>query len=120
MLRDKAQDEGWSIEEMLKEQLAFETSSGLTHIVHFGTNKPFYAHELIEICLKKDFDKIQAEKLKSLHRKKAFTDASLYNLHVDRLNGMSIRELARKYNKSTRTIQKYLKMQPPKVEVFKP
>lgn len=120
MLRDKNQDEGWTIEEMLKEQLAFETSSGLMHIIHFGTNKPFYAYELVDACLKKDFDNIQAEKLKSLPRKKAFTDTSLYNLHIDRLNGMSIRELARKYNKSTRTIQKYLKIQPPKIEVLEP
>lgn len=120
MLRDIKDDNLWSVDEMLKEQLAFQTSNGLTHIVHGSSGKPYYAHELAEAYLNQEFDRVQAQKLKDLPRKKAFNSEELYLLHKDRSDGMSIRELALKYDHSTRTIQKYLKEQPPKVGVFEP
>ena len=115
MLRDKKDNEVWSFDEILKEQLAFETSKGLAHIVHAHTVKPYYAYELAEVYLKREFEKLQSEKLKSLPRKKAFTDLELLEMVSDRERGLSIRQLARKYNKSTATIQKYLKIKAQKV-----
>ena len=113
MLRKLNGDDGWSPEEMLQEQLAFLKDDGtpqgkLTHIVHNGTDRPYYAYELAKLYEKQ----LRIERLtsdKSKRKKLAFTGEKLDKLKQDRLNGMSIRALANKYDCSTRTIQKYLK-----------
>ena len=109
MLRNKGTDEGWSADEMLQEQLHFQRADGtIAPIVHKETNEPYYAYELAEIYAKREFKRLLGEYLKSLPRKRAFDDNGIVALHEDRAKGLSIRELARKYNKSTSTIQKYL------------
>ena len=116
-LNDK--DDNWSPEEMLKEQLAFAKDNGtlegeLVHIVHYKTDKPYYAHELAEIYFRQQEKKRRIERLnsdESKSKKLAFKGERLEKLKQDRKNGMSIRKLADKYNCSTRTIQKYLKVE---------
>lgn len=103
-------EETWGIEEMLQEQLGFMTSNGFTYIVHAGTGKPYYAYELAEWYAKIEMKRLMKEHLKTVPRKKAFTEVQIEQLKHDREAGVSIRELARKYNKSTATIQKYLKL----------
>ena len=114
-LNDK--EDSWSVEEMLKEQLAFAKDNGtpkgeLVHIVHHTNNMPYYAHELAEIYFQQQEKKRRIERLnsdESKSKKLAFKGEKLDKLKQDRENGMSIRELANKYDCSTRTIQKYLK-----------
>ena len=117
MLRKKRDDESWTFEEMLQEQLAFKRDNGtekgeLVSIVHYGTNIPYYAHELAEHYFKQQEKKRRMERLnsdESKSKKIAFKGEKLDKLKQDRKNGMSIRALANKYDCSTRTIQKYLK-----------
>lgn len=117
MLRNKRDDEGWQLQEMLEEQLAFVKDNGtkkgeFVSIVHHQTNKPYYAYELAEIYLQQEEKKRRMGRLnseESRSKKLAFSGEKLNQLKQDRFNGMSIRALANKYDCSTRTIQKYLK-----------
>lgn len=110
MLRNKKDDEYWTTEEMLKEQLYFMTETGeVVPIVHHGTDKKYYAWELAEVYAKENYNKIQGDKLRTLNRKQAFTDEQTEKLKEERRAGKSIAELAREYNKDPKTISKYLK-----------
>lgn len=85
-------------------------------IVYTKDNSPVTIADMV----REEEKRLRTQRLKSKRKKKAFNLKDLYLLHLDRSKGMSIRELARKYDKSTRTIQKYLKEQPPKIGIFKP
>ena len=114
MLEKKNDSRGWSVEEMLQEQLAFQIKDGkqvkFSHIVHYDTDKKYYAYELAEAYLQREEKKRRIERLKK-RKELAFSGEKLNKLKQDRKAGMSIRALANKYNCSTRTIQKYLKVE---------
>lgn len=106
MLKEKNSYGNWDISDTLEEQLYFETSEGIQPMIHGKYNpnendRPYLVKELIE--------NYTINKLRNLPRKKAFTDTQLQEMLNDRMQGMSIRNLAKKYNKSTTTIQKYIK-----------
>lgn len=94
--------------DVLDEPIHYEFSDGVKRVNYINTDLP--------VTLRSEYnnlDKImRIERLKNCRRKQAFSFNSVQLLHNDRLSGMSIRDLARKYNKSTRTIQKYLKISP--------
>ena len=89
----------WQVKTPKGENLIYEDGSPVT----------------IADMVKEEEKGLRIQRLKSKRKMKAFNPVTLYFLHRDRLNGMSIRALARKYDKSTRTIQKYLKEQPDKI-----
>ena len=119
MLRNKKGDEPWKFEEMLPEQLAFVRDNGtkegeFVKIVHHGTKDPYYAYELGEFYMEQKEKERRMERLnsdESKRKKLAFDGERLNELKQDRKIGMSIRALANKYDCSTRTIQKYLKVE---------
>ena len=109
MLRNKKDDEYWTTEEMLKEQLYFMTENGeVVPIVHHGTDKKYYAWELAEVYAKENYNKIQGDKLRTLNRKRAFTDEEIEKLKAEYRAGATKKGLAEKYNKDVKTIRKYL------------
>lgn len=92
----------YSIDDMLKMQIHVTDKNGKAiPIVHHGTNEPYYIYELVKNLNIRNLNK---------NKRRAFDQKNLDQLHDDRANGMSIRELSFKYQKSTRTIQKYLKI----------
>lgn len=125
MLRHKNADETWSFEEMLKEQIAFETHEfGIIHIVHADTNKPYYAHELCESyhsnkcnqCIhNKELALFSANSEKKEfipmngRRKKFFNQSDVLKIKEMSKNGISNRKIAKKFNCSEKTIRNYLK-----------
>lgn len=94
--------------QVLDEPIYFEFQDGIKKAIHISDNTP--------LTLRSEYKQIEKllriQRLKNCKKKKAFSlEQHLHLLH-DRENGLSIRELAMKYNKSTRTIQKYLKISP--------
>lgn len=101
--------EYWDEEEMLQEQLYFMTTSGkVVPVTHRGTDKPYYAWELAKAWAYKNYDKLQKERLKTLKRKRAFSDEELKKLYDDYKQGIGVVELSKKYKKDRKTIRKYL------------
>lgn len=93
-------------DEIMKWQV--KTPNGI-NIVYTEDNSPVTIADMV----REEEKRLRVERLKSKRKKKAFENNDrLCSLHKDRSEGMSIRELALKYNNSTRTIQKYLKEQP--------
>ena len=78
-----------------------------TKIIYTETNKVV----LIADMVREEEKKLRINRLVSSKKKCAFNQETFMLLQSDRENGISIRALAIKYNKSTRTIQKYLKME---------
>ena len=107
MLKDK---ESYDIDDLLNEQIVFNIDGKYSPMVFKGTEIPYTVQNLVNAYILSNKTKLQAESLKSLKRKQAFNIRSHIELQRDRESGMSIRDLAKKYNKSTTTIQKYLKM----------
>ena len=92
----------YKIDDMLKMQIHSTDENGKTiPLVHSGTDKPYYIFELLKYANERNLRK---------NKRCAFDQKNLDQLHNDRANGMSIRELSFKHMKSTRTIQKYLKI----------
>ena len=92
----------YSIDDMLKMQIHSTDENGnAIPVVHSGTDKPYYIFELLKYANERNLRK---------NKRCAFDQNTLNQLHNDRANGMSIRELSFKYKHSTRTIQKYLKI----------
>lgn len=83
-------------------------------VIEPTTNEPIIYTKTKKEVLIKDIVREEERKIRiaKMHskRKCAFNQNELILLQQDRNNGMSIRSLATKYNKSTRTIQKYLKL----------
>ena len=77
------------------------------NIIYTATNKTVLVSDLI----REEEKNIRVKRLLAAKRKIAFNQDEFTLLHSDRKSGLSIRALAKKYNKSTRTIQKYLKLQ---------
>lgn len=96
-------------DEIMKWQV--KTPNG-TDIVYIKNNKPVIIADMV----REEEKKMRVERLKKNKKKKAFYGLGLLDLHRSRANGMSIRKLALKYDKSTRTIQKYLKIEPQKLK----
>lgn len=94
----------YSFTELLDEPLYFDIEGTPTGIVFNDSDRE-------PLTLRTMYPHLQKIKLQELPRKKAFTDSEILQLHSDRGAGASIRTLARKYNKSTATIQKYLKVE---------
>ena len=91
--------------EVLDEPIYFEFTDGVQAAIHVSDKTPLTFRTEYE-----HIDRIlRIERLKNCKRKKAFSPVEHKELLQDRSCGMSIRELAKKYDKSTRTIQKYLK-----------
>lgn len=94
--------------EVLDEPIYFEFTDGIKKAMYISDNTP--------ITLRKEAKELEKllriERLKNCNRKKAFSTEEHNKLLQDRECGLSIRQLAMKYNKSTRTIQKYLKVNP--------
>ena len=124
MLRKKNDDEAWTVEEVLNEQLAFQTYDGtLMLMVHAETNKPYLARELCEVYHQnkmkespKQSDNIvnptksANNNFKRGHRKKMFTDAQRRKIYAEHtIDGMSKCALARKYHCHERTIRNIIK-----------
>lgn len=99
----------YSLEDRMDKQIYILDDTGTPMpLVYSKTNEPVTLRSEYEFL----DEKLRHERLKNARRKHAFSHKELFYLHQDRNNGMSIRELARKYNKSTATIQKYLKQEP--------
>lgn len=92
----------YSLDEMLQFQLYTVDANGTpTPIVHVNSQEPYYVYELLKNININNINK---------NKRCAFTQNELNALHKDRASGLSIRKLALKYNKSDKTIQKYLKI----------
>ena len=75
------------------------------NIVYAKTNTPVKIKDMV----REEEKKLRIKRLTSKRKKLAFAGEKLESLQNDRKIGMSIRQLANKYDCSTRTIQKYLK-----------
>lgn len=92
----------YSIEEMLQFQLyTIDEKGNPIPIIHVDNKEPYYVYELLKNVNINNINK---------NKRCAFTQNELNDLHKDRATGLSIRKLALKYNKSDKTIQKYLKI----------
>ena len=91
-------------EEILKWKVVDPSTN--ENIVYIKTKE----NVVIADMVREEEKNIRVKRLVGSKRKCAFNQSELELLHGDRKNGMSIRILAIKYNKSTRTIQKYLKI----------
>lgn len=95
-------------DDVLDEPIHFEFATGVLPAVYVSDKTP--------LTLRSEYQALdrlmRIERLKNCRRKQAFSSSTHKFLLSDRASGMSIRQLAIKYNKSTRTIQKYLRLAP--------
>lgn len=75
-------------------------------IVYVETGEPVKIKDMVQ----EEEKDLRIKRLMSKRKKLAFSGEKLDNLKKDRADGMSIRQLASKYDCSTRTVQKYLKL----------
>lgn len=98
----------FSTVDVLDEPIYYEFENGVQQAVYIKNRQPLTLRSEYP-----DLDRLmRIERLKNCKRKQAFSSTTHKLLLTDRENGMSIRQLANKYDKSTRTIQKYLKLLP--------
>lgn len=122
ILRQKKDDEAWTVEEILEEQLAFQEYDGtLTLIVHYGTDKPYLAKELCEVYHQRKLKELSSEnvtnKTKSEtsnfrrgHRKSMFTQEQKRKIYAEyTFDKKSKCKLAREYRCSEKTIRNIIK-----------
>lgn len=121
ILRKKKDDEFWTLEEVLEEQLAFQKHDGtLTLMYHHDTREPYFAKEMCEEYhqnkLKEQSDnaikqtKSETNNFHRGHRKSMFTDAQKRKIYAEHtIDKISKCELARKYKCSEKTIRNIIK-----------
>ena len=121
MLRKKKADEYWTLEDVLKEQLAFQKHDGtLTLMVHADTDEPYLARELCEVYHERKFKEYSDNATKPIksetnnfqrgHRKSMFTQEQkeeIYRRHI--IDKRSKNSLAEEYRCSEKTIRNIIK-----------
>ena len=121
MLRKKKDDEYWTLEEVLEEQLAFQKHDGtLTLMYHHDTGEPYFAKEMCEEYhqnrLKEfsenveKFTKSETNNFYRGHRKSMFTQEQKRKIYAEyTFDKKSKCELARNYKCSEKTIRNIIK-----------
>lgn len=109
MLRELKKGESWSVKEMQKEQLYFETDSGVSPIVHHGTDKPYYAEELAMAIYKNELVELEKWRNQQHGRKSILNDEQKNLIHDLKIRKISNREIAKRLGVSEGTIRNHLK-----------
>ena len=121
MLRKKKADEYWSLEDILKEQLALKLHDGtLGLMVHHGTNQPYLVKEICEAYhqrkLKESSDNVEkitkseCNNFRRGHRKSMFTQEQKRKIYTEHtFDKKSKCRLAREYRCSEKTIRNIIK-----------
>ena len=121
MLRKKKDDEYWTVEELLEEQIALPLhDKTLCLMVHHGTNQPYLVKEVCEVYhqrkLKESSENVtkptksETNNFHRGHRKKKFTDSQRRKIYAEHtIDKISKCELARKYRCSEKTIRNIIK-----------
>ena len=121
ILREKRDDEYWTLEEVLEEQLAFQRNDGtLTLMVHSETGEPYLAKEMCEeyhqLKLKELSENViketksETNNFRRGHRKSKFTQKQKRKIYTEyAFENKSKCELAREYKCSEKTIRNIVK-----------
>lgn len=121
ILRKKKDNEFWTLEEVLEEQLAFQKHDGtLTLMYHADTDKPYLAREMCEVYhqrkLKESSDNVakitksESNNFYRGHRKSKFTQEQKRKIYAEyTFNKKSKCALAREYGCSEKAIRNIIK-----------
>ena len=121
ILREKRDDEYWTLKEVLEEQLAFQKHDGtLALMIHYDTGEPYFAKEMCEEYYQnklKEYSenatkstKSEVNNFKRGHRKSMFTQEQKRKIYAEHtFDKKSKSELARKYKCSEKTIRNIIK-----------
>lgn len=121
ILREKKDDESWTVDEVLDEQLAFQKHDGtLTLMVHHGTNRPYLVKEVCEVYHQRKLKELSENVTKQTksetnnfqrgHRKSMFTQEQKRKIYAEFVyESKSKSALAREYKCSEKTIRNIIK-----------
>ena len=121
ILRKTKDDESWTVDEVLDEQLALKLHDGtLGLMVHHGTNQPYLVKEVCEVYHQNKLKELsenvtkptksEANNFRRGHRKSMFTQEQKRKIYAEyTFDKKSKCALAREYKCSEKTIRNIIK-----------